>query len=651
MGSTITNFLSASFVVDSYRQDGTAGEVKFREGRLVSKGVTKIKNPGKHGLTTTFLPSEMVGEITVAPEEVLYLTWQLCNLSSIGTNIEFNVITNNEDPIKTIIKNTNGLNAILETISGKNLFDPVAFSLDNGTRAIDCIFTYDIKEMEDTRILSYANFCPTTSGTHVDGFLDALIKYFRKYMNEIYLANNKKLQVTAQDIRTGLRVVIAVKDLFPLFTGQSKEVYSAVDMKPFSESCTRQGIDEWSKSHPTELQKLGKYIKEICEIRSKIDNEKIRLSDKYTASAITGLPAKYLKPNEKGPFELFIVEGDSAMGGIQNNRDKAHQAVFPIRGKILNAMVTSTPKFFANEEVAGLTRIFGYNGYHKVFDPYAFKPEKVIITTDADADGSHIACLLLMMFLRYFPFVIEQGKLYVANPPLYGINIGKGKMKFFGETKEYIEYVKNIFCKDNLITDINKVPLTSNQIFKLLSNNMDYITYLTHVSYVFAIDIHFLEFLLYNRSLTFTKFRNLIEKTYPFVKVTVENGVTMIRGLVGDNYQTIFFNERLMRECDSAIYCIDNSDKYYYLNGRKATLLDIMIAYKNCEPGQVTRYKGLGEMPPKLLGETVIIPGKGRMLRQYTTSDVKKELGLISSLQSNKADFIKGIKIRKEDIE
>ena len=162
-------------------------------------------------------------------------------------------------------------------------------------------------------------------------------------------------------------------------------------MKTFASEVTMNALDEWTKKAPADLQKLGKYLKEVCEIRSKTDDQKIKMADKYTASVISGLPAKYKKPNGRGPFELYITEGDSACSCMENNRDKMVQGLFPVRGKIPNALVTPVKKFFENEEIAGLFKIMGYNGYQRNFDPDKFKPEKVVIATDADADGINYA--------------------------------------------------------------------------------------------------------------------------------------------------------------------------------------------------------------------------------------------------------------------
>lgn len=240
--------------------------------------------------------------------------------------------------------------------------------------------------------------------------------------------------------------------------------------------------------------------------------------------------------------------------------------------------------------------IFGYNSYQRPFDPNQFKPERVIIATDADPDGSHIESLLLMMFLKYLPFVVEQGRLCVANPPLYGFPTSRGKMKFFADNLDYIEWVRNIFCKDNTIVDINTgAELSRTSILKLLYDNIDYIKYLTRVSSTYSIDPMFLEFLLYNRELNFAKFKSIIEKNYRYTSVEMENGTVLIRGLVGNAYQTVFFNDKLLNECQDIIHLIDSHDKYYMMNGQKTTLYGIMSAFNNAEPSNITRYKGLGK--------------------------------------------------------
>ena len=328
MGSTITNFLSKFFYVESYRMDGTAGRVEFTEG-VCTKHTTPIKinkNSKKHGLITTFAPSNMVGDLTVEWQDLEYLTWCITHLCKIGTRVIFNAIDKVGQKHKSIIENKNGIYDLLNGICKNNLISPIHYIYDNGTMKVDIMFTYDVAAMDDPEILGFANMCPSNSGTHVDGFIDGLVKFFRDYMNKIYLANNKKLTVNAQDIRTGLRGVVSCYHLFPLYTGQAKNVFSKEDMKPFAYQMTLKALDEWAQTNPNDLQKVCKYLKDVCEIRSKVDNSKIKLSDKYTASVLPGgLPAKYKKPNGKKHIEVWIVEGDSAASSLENNRDKEHQ--------------------------------------------------------------------------------------------------------------------------------------------------------------------------------------------------------------------------------------------------------------------------------------------------------------------------------------
>ena len=653
MGATITNYLAKFFVVESYRPNGEAGKVECNEGVLSPKGLQKIKpKKGKHGLITSFAPSEMMGHITVTIDEIYNITWLITHLCVIGTRILFNTIDRMGRTNKVIIENKNGIFELIDNICEKKVFIPAYFYNDNGTMKAEVLFSYDVANMDDPEILGFANMCPTSAGTHIDGFLDAIVKYFRDYMNKIYLANSKKLQVNAQDIRTGLRAVISVFHVNPLFTGQSKQIFSKEDMKPYIYQLTLNSLDEWAKNNPGDLQKVCKYLKEVCEIRIKSDKEKIKMSDKYVSSAVTGLPAKYKKPNGKGDFEFWIVEGDSCASAMENNRDKMHQSVFPIRGKIINAFTTPTKKYFENEEVASIFKICGYNGYQKKFNPDDFKPSKVVIAADGDPDGAHIQCLLFGLFLRYLPFVIEQGKLYAANPPLYGISIGKNKMKFFENNIDYIEYVQSVFCKENTICNMNGKKYTKQAITKILYDNMDYISLMSKACNTFAIDYDLLETILYNMNLGIgsKKFKSAIEKKFKFVKVINQNGVTIIDGLVGKFYQMVFCDDRLFSMCKELIELINHSDKFYMVNGQVVTLLGLMNLFSKFEPKNITRYKGLGEMPPKMLGESTVIPGMGRTLKRYTIGDCKKELKYITELQSDKSAFISGIKVRKEDI-
>ena len=276
------------------------------------------------------------------------------------------------------------------------------------------------------------------------------------------------------------------------------------------------------------------------------------------------------------------------------NDDHRELSIFPIKGKIANAFMTSTKKFFENDEISSLFTIFGYKGYQSKFDPDKFKPEKVVIATDSDPDGKHIRSLVLMMFLRYLPEILIRGKLYAVTPPLYGLQLGKNKMKFFADDTEYVEYVESVFCKEFTILNKKNKPMSKSEVVKLLYNNSKYVKILDSICSLFSVDPYLLEYLLYNKDLPYNKFKNAVEKQYKYLTVNKENNTILIRGLVGSLYQTVFFNDRMLNECRPIIDLIERSDKFYVMNDKPATLYTIMRAYTDLEPN-VDRYKGLGE--------------------------------------------------------
>ena len=173
--------------------------------------------------------------------------------------------------------NTDGIitNLIMKTTNP--LIKPIVLSKYTGVMTADLAFTYDSDDLMVESVTAFSNFCPTLEGTHINGFLDGVCQFFRNYMNKVYLASNKKnkLVVTNADIKTGLKSIIAVKHLNPIFTGQAKEILSNEDMEPFVKQVVIDGLTEWSKSNPKDLQKLCKYYKEIAEIRVKSEEGKL----------------------------------------------------------------------------------------------------------------------------------------------------------------------------------------------------------------------------------------------------------------------------------------------------------------------------------------------------------------------------------------
>lgn len=384
VGSKVVNALSSIFTVDSYVL-GEGRHIEFYKGIPWEKGEQKIPNKdNKQGTVIMFKPDpEIMGEINISWEEIYELTANILMLTKLNSKVIFKAMDKRGKLHEETIVNQDGIITDLIKKTSKPLIAPVMMNSDNGTMKAEIAFTYDSEDLNGENITTFSNFCPTIGGKHLDGFIDGLCNYWRKYMNNVYLANSKKkITVTNQDIKQGLKAVISVAHIKPIFSGQAKDILDNDDMYYFCKELVMNTMDNWLKTNQNEVKKLCSFFKDTAEVRLNSEKEKVKLSNKYSTSKLTGMPAKFVKPESKKWKELIIVEGDSALGPLRNSRDKKSQGLFPIRGKIPNAFNTTKDKFLSNEEIASMITLFGC-GYGKNCDISKIKWEKIIIGTDA----------------------------------------------------------------------------------------------------------------------------------------------------------------------------------------------------------------------------------------------------------------------------
>lgn len=334
VGSKVVNALSSIFTVDSYIL-GEARHVEFIKGLPWDKGEQVIPNKNnKQGTVISFKPDyEIMGEINVTWEEIYELTVKILMLTNRGSKVIFKAIDKRGKLHEEVIINEDGIITDLIKKTAKPLITPIYMNMDNGTMKAEIAFTYDSENLDDENITTFSNFCPTIGGKHLDGFIDGVCDYWRKYMNNVYLANSKKkITVTKQDIKQGLRAVVSVAHIKPIFSGQAKDILDNDDMYYFCRDLVSSTMDNWLKTNQNEVKKLCEYFKDSAEVRLNSEKEKVKLSTKYSTSKLTGMPAKFVKPEKprKGA-ELIIVEGDSALGSIRDSRDKEIQGLFPIK--------------------------------------------------------------------------------------------------------------------------------------------------------------------------------------------------------------------------------------------------------------------------------------------------------------------------------
>lgn len=701
VGSGVALALSSYFEVTSYVL-GNAVHVEFNEGIPWKHGEKKVECPeGRQGTTVYMVPdASILGPVTLTCGELLDLVTKIFPMINIGDQIDFIGIDINGNQNLVQLVNKEGLITGLYNIAPHPIVPPICFSDDTGTMKVDVMFTYDSDMSNEETVLSYANFTPTTAGTHVDGFFDGLCRYLRKYINTFYLAKNSKITVVNGDIKSGLKAIVSAAHLYPVFAGQFKGILSNEDIKSYVSGIVYAGMDNWAKKNPGDLQKICKYIKDIAEIRMKSDDTKIKLSNQYQRS-FNGKPKKFVEPSGKKNLELFIVEGDSAMGSAVSGRDPKTQGIFPIRGKLLNAFKTPKAKFLKNAEVAAIIQITTGGSYGREIDMSKVKWDKIIFMTDADPDGSHIAGLLLRLYLIYMPQLIEAGKVYKAVPPLFGFK-QKNHMRYFTDNADLARYGQSLFVKNHVLKDTAKRPISAKEITKIFTINMEYAREMKILGDTLAVDPELLEVILFEvadaidfnmksqvamgmaqvnefkaisklegsdagirlmtdsvianainyslANLDYKAFKKYIEKKYRFMKVELQDGIIVVKGLVGDLHQYVFLNEHTIHLCYDMIRHISKIERRtFIMDDKPATMYTVIRALDKALPN-IKRFKGLGEQNANELRESTMDPNTRTLIR-YTTESAKEEIENIRYVDSNRSMLLNGIKITRQDIE
>ena len=627
VGAKVTNAVSSKFKVESHIL-GRCRTVVFKNGIPIN---SFYSDTNKQGTTVQCIPHQCMDNPTLKCEDVLNLLLSIIPLYKVGTKVEFLGVKLDGSRIHDTIENQDGLLTYLIRKTTDPLIAPIIRESDTGEVKAQIAFTYDASNFGEPDITSFANYCPTMNGTHVDGFVNGLCNYFRNYMNNIYLkdTSNKKnpIRICNNDIKTGLKAVVHGLCLYPTFMGQAKEGISNKELRVFLEQMMTTWLEEWSKSNPSDFNKLCDYYKNIAKVRMNSEAAKEKIVEKYKKNRLTNYPDKFLPPNnlKSNELELIIVEGDSAFGAYKNSRYSETQAMFPIRGKLINAFSNSNKKVMENEEVQAILWLVDNINWRRI-----------IFATDADIDGYHIRTLLMKLFLKKRPNIVSEGRIYIAVPPLYGLPLGKNKFRYFKDRFEYVKYVEDSFIKKVDIRYSDGRPVNQIDLVDILYANEGYVEAMDKLSY--TTDPTFLEFVL--RYHNTKNFESRLKKEYRFTEdIEISGDTTIIRSLVNQRVQTVFLNNRFFSMCSEVLPYIEKGYNRFKVDGKPTGLYGLMKAFKDFSP-VVIRYKGLGEMNEDQLAESTLYPTNKRLLIQYNSQNLSDDIDQIRYLESHKQELL-----------
>jgi len=437
VGLSVVNALSTSLIVE-VKRDGRHVRQEYKLGNPVSDLLT-IGETQSQGTTVTFFPDPTIFETTVYHFETV--SARLRELAFLNKGLSINLKDERENKERTY-QYEGGIKSFVEFLNKNKtaINEIIYFQKEKSGVVIEIAMQYNDGYSEN--IFAFANNINTVDGgTHLSGFKTALTRAINGHIEKSNMG--KDLKPTSDDVREGLSAVISVKVPNPQFEGQTKAKLGNSEVKGLVDSLVFQELSSYFEENP-------KAAKAICDkvLGAALAREAARkakeLTRRKSALESSSLPGKLADCQERDPSkcELYIVEGDSAGGSAKQGRNRVFQAILPLKGKILNVEKARLDKLLANNEVTTLIAALGC-GIGDDFDIAKLRYHHIVIMTDADVDGQHITCLLLTLFYRYMPKLIEKGHLFLAQPPLYRIKKGKQELYVYSD-QELFQKLKEI---------------------------------------------------------------------------------------------------------------------------------------------------------------------------------------------------------------
>lgn len=633
IGLTAINALS-EFLTIIVTREGKRGTFNFVDGRLQGEPIYEQADPNEHGTTAIFVPSEKyLGPCHIKEADLFSWLSLISHFVPSSKTIYYTPIKKKGDEKKTIkLKYANGPVKLLESNMKKPLLS-TTMNFKSTNPNVQVCFNYDEADSTDGyNTISFCNWVNTIQhGEHVSGaktgYCQAMMKIVPTYMTE---NEKKKWNITFEDIRLGLCTEIFLFHNDPQFTGQTKECVGNREIFKDVRDAVYKATMAYMKENAAEAKKISNYIKKNARARlevSKIRKSDYKAMDSFEESVMSG----YSPAIGKGYKELYIVEGDSAKGGVTGVRDAMTQAVFKIKGNPKNTYGIKLAEVLQNAEFKTLIKIIG-TGIGKDFNLAQSKFDKIIIFVDSDIDGFNMTSLLSTFFLCFMPELVKAGMLYKAKAPLYILKDSKNK--YILSKVEYYKIFADKVVENTTLIDSKGKKLSNEDMHALIDSNKDYLLELEPLTQYFYTNPELIEFtLLYAPS---PKFNYVLKKRFP--ELTYDEATNVIQGSIDGVYQYLVADQAFFDKCErltKLIKDVNKSDIYYTMesNGYKS-LTSLGMFFKNTKkylPEIEDRIKGLGELDGEVMWETTLNPANRELIR-LTIDDLERDLNTVKVL-------------------
>ena len=613
VGVSVVNALSKKLVVN-IKREGKLHRQEFSKG-IPQSDLEVIKTTNRTGTQVEFWPDDSIFEVTEFNDEIL--TKRFRELAYLNPKITINFKDQRNGRSESF--HYEGGPESFVTDMNKNEAVSKAVSFSGGEEDVLVDFALMYNDTYSENLLSFVNNIKTPDGgTHEAGFRAGLTRVITNYIAANAAAREKDTKITGEDIREGLIAVVSVKVPEPQFEGQTKGKLGSSYVKPIVQKMVFEVLSKYFEENPIEARAIME--KALMAARGREAAKKARdLTRKKEGLSIGTLPGKLADCQSKDPAisELYLVEGDSAGGSAKQGRDRVFQAILPLKGKILNVEKSRLDKILKSDEIKNMITALGC-GIGDEFDAERLRYHKIIIMTDADVDGSHIQTLLLTFFFRFLHKVVENGHIYLAQPPLYRYK--KGKKEIYLKDERAL----NEFLIETGIEGVEFEGIGNADLIDFLKIVAAYRSVLKELEKRFSV-ISAVRYMIENPDIVSKSYGEIYEILKNYLEA---QGHNILNSYVSEEEARIYvqtesgLEELLVNE---NLFTNPLYEEALYISQKikergvelKGDVLDVLEEIeKNAKKGAyIQRYKGLGEMNPEQLWETTMNPENRRLLK------------------------------------